>query len=479
MKRPVAQPTKLQHGLPFVFRVAALLCLGSCRPALPDPVLPLSATPLGALGNAPHVEGESKTALPAISKGRLASGLSVHMIESARAKPFLVALTLPDARGGDCRAETALVTAAAWQQALRGPDGPPGAWFVTWNGLSMELSAGFATDDTGAAAKALETALHVVPHETTVEQARRRLASSVAARDLGGPHLALALLKQWQMALPVPAPAQLLEVTSTDVHGCMRQALTPRTAQLAIASAAPSGLPQGLERHLSDFRTTTKRPPTTATPISSGERLRVVHRKVAITSLAAAIVGPPIDHPDYPAFSLVAELFGGGAHSRLQQALRDRLGLTYWTSAGMWHLPDRSVLGVITEIDHDRLNAALDALEDEVASLRDLRRDELEAVRSALREQRVAELERPERAVLELARLGLHFESPGEALQAWLSALDRLTPAQVQHIAHEYFRVSSTPIVIVCDKTLAISQLQWRTRKYELLDLQHTPAEAY
>jgi hypothetical protein len=459
-------------AVPWAPKLVLAFALLGCRASLPEPVHPLSATRRATLPAMPAMPvGDALERTPSVETVKLSNGLSVHVIRSpgARATTAAVAMPIHDSAAG-CAGAAADVAARALTMALR-EHAPGPSWSAeSWNGffvISIELLGA----DPAEVADLLVRTLTVRPDAQQVTQAREHVFRSLFERDLGGPRLALAVLEDWRAAIPYQRTNDTMRVGLREVLGCL-ESPRPSDAKLAIASSAdPLALRAALEPVFSYWRDgpERQRAPQTVRADAAPPRLKVIHRGVEGMFLAGAIAGPARSHRDYFAFSLLAQLFAGTANSRLQQALRNRLGLTYWTAADVRYLDDRSVLLIATAVDRTRLNKALQALDQELDALQRLSRPELEGARRSLREQLLESLERPEYSARQFVRLACLTEQPAEFMRDWIAATEDLSVEEVQRVARAYFRSSATALVLVGEQTDVVSQLQWTPRKYDLV----------
>lgn len=81
---------------------------------------------------------------------------------------------------------------------------------------------------------------------------------------------------------------------------------------------------------------------------------------------------PALEHPDTPAFDVLAAILGRGRSSRLHRTLRERRGLALEISAFSWTGPGREGLfSISAEADPEKRDVLIDAIQQELATLRE------------------------------------------------------------------------------------------------------------
>ncbi len=81
---------------------------------------------------------------------------------------------------------------------------------------------------------------------------------------------------------------------------------------------------------------------------------------------------PALEHPDAPAFDVLAAILGRGRSSRLHRTLRERRGLALEISSFSWTGPGREGLfSISAEADPEKRDILIDAIQHELATLRD------------------------------------------------------------------------------------------------------------
>lgn len=91
---------------------------------------------------------------------------------------------------------------------------------------------------------------------------------------------------------------------------------------------------------------------------------------IPASRISLAWKAPALDHPDAPAFDVLAAVLGRGRASRLHRTLRDERGLALEISAYSWTGPGREgIFGVSADADPEKRDALIDAIFLEIAAI--------------------------------------------------------------------------------------------------------------
>lgn len=91
---------------------------------------------------------------------------------------------------------------------------------------------------------------------------------------------------------------------------------------------------------------------------------------IPASRISLAWKSPALDHPDAPAFDVLAAVLGRGRASRLHRTLRDERGLALEISAYSWTGPGREgIFGVSADADPEKRDALIDAIFLEIAAI--------------------------------------------------------------------------------------------------------------
>jgi len=453
-----------------------LVACAACRASLPAPSTPLSATRADAFDDMPQSGPHRSTHGPSTQQLRLNSGFPLHVLH-VPGYPLSVGslVTHAGTASRECAGAIRTVTVEAWRDAMEALD--PGAR-LTAQTQHDHVSISFAVDSAAPSrfAATIRRVLEATPNAAAIDRARRRAERAAADGELGGAGTAVAVLNEWRTGERRATTTRVLAVEDASVVRCLATLRHPDHLTLAASGGLHGvALQAELERSLSGWAPSAVRDQDKApfTPPPLDPPLLVVNRDVESVAVAARLAGPGASDGDYPAFAVLAHLFGQGGGSRMSEVLRGRLGLTYWAGSDIAVMRDASSLTVRTLVDATRLNEALRGLDRAVASMRKLTDGEISAATVSLRERWLRAMERPALAADEMASRARFGDDPGESLRMRLDALAALTPDAVRAVADRYFRRDEMPIVVVGHQRTVLTQLQWSGRSYDLMDARY------
>jgi len=163
-----------------------------------------------------------------------------------------------------------------------------------------------------------------------------------------------------------------------------------------------------------------------------------VSRDGAQTHIVLGSVTVPHADPRRRAIELVSTVLGGGMSSRLFQRVREELGLAYDVHAFHEFHADTGTHGVYVGTGPDTAASALDAIQEELASIAasGLPESELAMGKSQLKGQLTLALERPSARMYRAAAVELYGEPwlSLDALLAEIDAIDATTVAEVSRL---------------------------------------------
>ena len=91
---------------------------------------------------------------------------------------------------------------------------------------------------------------------------------------------------------------------------------------------------------------------------------------IPASRISLAWKSPALDHPDAPAFDVLAGMLGRGRSSRLHRTLREERGLALEISAYSWTGPGREgIFGISADADPEKRDALIDAIFLEIAAV--------------------------------------------------------------------------------------------------------------
>jgi zinc protease len=92
---------------------------------------------------------------------------------------------------------------------------------------------------------------------------------------------------------------------------------------------------------------------------------------IPASRVSLAWKSPALDHPDAPAFDVLAAMLGRGRASRLHRVLREERGLALEISAFSWTGPGREgIFGISADAEPEKRDALIEAIFMEVATMR-------------------------------------------------------------------------------------------------------------
>jgi predicted Zn-dependent peptidase len=185
-------------------------------------------------------------------------------------------------------------------------------------------------------------------------------------------------------------------------------------------------------------------PPVTAPPSSR----RHVTRDGSQTHI---VIGSPTlgyKDPRRHAMVLLSVLMGGGMSSRLFQRVREELGLAYAVYTFQTFYASCGVHGVYVATAPKTADAALDAIEHELAAVVDsgLPEDEIAQGKGQLKGQLTLSLESPTARMYRAAAVELYGE-PHRSLDEMLALVDGIAPETIHHLARDFFTPASQTVL--------------------------------
>jgi zinc protease len=165
------------------------------------------------------------------------------------------------------------------------------------------------------------------------------------------------------------------------------------------------------------------------------------------------MVGPGIrrDNPDYFALSVLNEVFAGGFSSRLISEIRTRLGLAYVVGGGVGSSYDHE--GVSTFVVGTRSEATVQAIKALDQQLDELHtkpptQAEVDRAKDTICNSFVFEYDTPDKVLSE--RINYEFYGyPPDFLDRFLTAVNKVTPADVERVAKKYVHKDQMSLLVV------------------------------
>jgi predicted Zn-dependent peptidase len=182
----------------------------------------------------------------------------------------------------------------------------------------------------------------------------------------------------------------------------------------------------------------------TSAKIAGPKRAAALRRHVARAGSQTHIVlgSPTLGHQDprRHAMVLLSVLLGGGMSSRLFQRVREELGLAYAVYTFQTFYADCGVHGVYVATAPNTADAALEAIEKELAEVaqRGMPAEELAQGKGQLKGQITLSLESPSSRMYRAAAVELYGE-PHRSLDEMLALVDGIKGKTVRELAAEFF----------------------------------------
>lgn len=179
-------------------------------------------------------------------------------------------------------------------------------------------------------------------------------------------------------------------------------------------------------------------PPLNAVPVATPHRV-VIEQPAQQAQILVGALAPPLDHPDYPAVKVLANVLGGGMAGRLFAQLRDQQALAYTASA--YYDPVKEPGALVLYLGTDLANAE----RAEAALLREVERirtqpvgeDELKRAKGFL----LGHYAMDRRTNVRLAWYSAFYEIEDVGVDypaRYARAVEAVTVADVQRVARQY-----------------------------------------
>ena len=208
-------------------------------------------------------------------------------------------------------------------------------------------------------------------------------------------------------------------------------------------------------KYFGDWSGTGGRPAALPEPQPMPGRLFLVNRPGATQTMVVQVLrGIPRDSPDYPAMLLLDRIWGGTFTSRLNQNIREQMGIAYGAGSQMHHLPGFGLWMAHSPVQADRTHDAMQAF------LRELRGLAGENPITAPELQRAKESflhDYPEQfaqawSALEHISLDWAFGLPLDDFQTLPQRVAAVTVADVNAAAKKYVRPERAFFVLLGDR---------------------------
>ena len=246
---------------------------------------------------------------------------------------------------------------------------------------------------------------------------------------------------------------------SATVRTFWRRAADPRRARLIVAGDITMAEARALARRLFGAWRAPARPlavPAAATipvPPRPATRVILVDKPGAAQSVIS-IGAPGVDRssPDYPAITLMNTILGGSFSSRVNDVLREQRGYTYGAGTGYTWRPLAGPFVASSAVRSNVTDSALAVFFSEFRRIRDsaVTDVELQRGRSYLTLGALGDFETTGQVAGQLASLAT-FGLPLSTIPKEMSAIERVTAADVQRAARRYLDPDHLTVVVVGD----------------------------
>ncbi|MDE2142624.1 MAG: insulinase family protein [Elusimicrobia bacterium] len=452
-------------------RPAPQLALAADQPTAPIP----AETPRPAGDPKPELDAQPSAPLPAIERFALSNGLKVVVVQDKRLPLLEARLNIPGGRVAERAGEEGL--SAAVSELLTSGAGDLDAKGVSARfsalGYKLDVSRGmesYSLDAAGLARNsgAFFAAVADVLRRASFPQDEVALWKENKAEELKISRSKPDFLSNEKVKAEVFGPAhpygrpaledsQLAAVDRAKIIAYARRALSPDGATLVVTGdIQPEALRAQLESAFAGWNAPSSAAVVPALAATSPAPLSLVNRdgsKQANLTIAQAIDLKPGD-PDWLAFSVMNQILGGSATSRLFLNLRVDKGYTYGSYARAAALGRGSLWTATAETRNEVAAPALAEMRKEIARMRD--EDVPEATLAAVKRYlagifllKNSSIDYQADSLAAYERDGRNAESE---LSTYLARLNALTPADIRRVAQKYLDPAKMATVVVGDE---------------------------
>lgn len=275
------------------------------------------------------------------------------------------------------------------------------------------------------------------------------------------------------------SPADIEKLSREDLIKLHGKRLIPNNAVfIAVGDINKDELVNELEQHFGDWQTGEINTVEHAKPsVRNARSITIVDRPgSAQSNIVISNLGVDRNHPDFFPLSVMNQVLGAGASSRVFMNLREEKGYTY---------------GAYTRLDMKKLGGEFEAMaEVRTPVTGDSLKEffyELERIRNErVPEQELADAKSyltgvfPIRAETQEGLTGLIvnqqlYDLPSDYLQTYRENVDAVTSADVQRVANEHIRPGEVAIVIVGDAGEMLPQVREYAENIEVFDTEGNP----
>ena len=421
----------------------------------------------------PEIDAQPAAVVPALERFTLSNGLKVVFMRDPRLPLLEARMTLPGGKTSEAAGEEGL-SAAVSELLLQGAGSKDAralsAAFAKL-GWKLDISRGLESVSIDAAGLSRNSAqffreLALVLSGASFPADEVALWKENKAEELkiqrskpdfmGSERMKAELFGAHPYGKPALTDEQLASITRERAAAFAKKALSPAGATLVLTGdAEPAALKAALEAAFAGWNGTASPVTLPALPDSGASRLALVDRpgsKQANLTVSQTMDLRPGD-PDYLAFSVMNQILGGSATSRLFVNLRVQKGYTYGSYSRPQVLEKGLLWTASAETRNEVAAPALAEMRKEIVRMRDERvSDEtLGAVKRYLAGLFLLKLSSIDYAADSLAGYERNKQSAEKELAAYLEKLNALTPEDIQRVARKYLDPDKMVTVVVGD----------------------------
>lgn len=254
------------------------------------------------------------------------------------------------------------------------------------------------------------------------------------------------------------------KIKRTEIVKHYRALFRPDQAQLVLSGRLDETSLAQIKKTIAQWKK-----PATAMALSSRPKLESAKRQIWVfhkpgleqTQIRFAHTSIARNDPQFLSYRLANMSLGGAFASRLNQVVRDDLGLTYSIYSSVHTYRDTGAFVVSTFTRHDKVKETIDSTWSEITKLQKsgVSVRELQASQAVLKGQFPAALETTDRLGFNLMILNLNGVSESY-LHNFFQDVDALSIKEVNHAASQMIRPEDMQIVIHTDYSKTREQIE-------------------
>lgn len=188
-------------------------------------------------------------------------------------------------------------------------------------------------------------------------------------------------------------------------------------------------------------------------PTQDGIRTVIVRRNASEAQLRLAFPIPPARHQDVPALDLLAAILGEGESSRLDTVVRAQKGLVHSIGADSYTPLDQGLFLLHARLGPTQVRPALQAILQEIGRLEaeGVSAQELDKARLQVEASLIRARETMGGKARVLGQFLMLYGDIGQE-RAYLEAIRRVTPEDIQRVARDYLRAERLTVGVLFPK---------------------------